>query len=190
MVRRVAFLSAAMARLVGEGHGQLHGIDIMGQRVADDFGLLVNLFRHEVAIAALVDQAGRGGGDLHFAIGRTAFAVIDRDVGALHHHHIAIVEIGDAVGEGRQRESIRAQIAFGVAIADGQRRALARADQQSLMLGEQHGQRKRPRQPARGGQCRILGRQPGIEIFADEMGADFAVRFGCEVVALGLQARR
>ena len=60
-------------------------------------------------------------------------------MGALHHRDIAVFQIGDAVGEGRQRESVGAQIGFFFGIAHRQRRALARADQKTFMILEDHG---------------------------------------------------
>ena len=60
--------------------------------------------------------------------------------GALDHHHIAVFQIGDAIGEGRQREGVGAEIGFLVGIAHRQRRALARADQQAFMVLEDHRQ--------------------------------------------------
>ena len=50
--------------------------------------------------------------------------------GAGEHRPVAVVEIGDAVGERRQRQRVGAEIHLAVAVADRQRRAAAGADQQ------------------------------------------------------------
>ena len=51
------------------------------------------------------------------------------------------------VGERRQRDGVGAEEHLAVAVADRQRRALARADQQVVLAGEQEGERKRAAQP-------------------------------------------
>ena len=102
--------------------------------MADDFGLLVDFLGHEVAMAALVDDAGRGAVTVWIGrVTRLARGVEDRDVGALDDRDVAVFEIGDAVGEGRERERVRAEIGFLLAIADGERAAAARADQKRLL---------------------------------------------------------
>ena len=64
-----------------------------------------------------------------------------------HHRDIAVVEIGDAIGEGRQRKGVGAEIGFLLAITDRQRAAHARADQQALFALEDHRQRIGAGQP-------------------------------------------
>ena len=52
--------------------------------------------------------------------------VEDRDApSGQHDDPVAVLEIGDAVGEGRERDGVGAQIHLALAIADGQRRAAA-----------------------------------------------------------------
>jgi len=53
----------------------------------------------------------------------------------------------DRAGEGRERDGVRAEIHLRVAIADGERRAAAGADQQILLAGKQKGERERPLEP-------------------------------------------
>ena len=106
----------------------------MRERVADHFGLLVDLLRHEVAIAALVHQRRPSAlRDLDLAVGGRALGIVDRDLRAAQHRHIAVFQIGDAVGERREREGVGAEIGFLLAIADRERAAFARADQKVIV---------------------------------------------------------
>ena len=117
-------------RAVGE-------VDIFGKRVADDFRLLDNFLGHEVAMIALVDQQRRGLGETHRPLDRPVGAVEDRAGAAGEHHPIALVEIGDAVGEGRERHRIGAEKHLAIAMSDRQRAAAAGADHQVLLALEQ-----------------------------------------------------
>ncbi len=157
----------------------------MRQRVADDFRLFVNLLRHEVALAALVDDGGGGAGDLHLAVGGAALAIEDRDLGAVDHHDVVVLQIGDLVGEGREREGIGAEIGLVRAIADGERRALAGADQEALMAGEDHRQRIGAGQAAHRRLRRFGWGQAHVEEIGDEMHGDFRVGLRFEDVPLG-----
>ena len=60
----------------------------------------------------------------------------------LHSGDIAIVKIGDLIGERRERKCIRAEITFRITISRGQRAAASRADQQRLFAVKQHHQRE------------------------------------------------
>ena len=81
------------------------------------------------------------------ALDLAAVGVVDLDAVARQHHPVAVLEIGDRVGEGRERDRVGAEIHLAVAIADRQRRALARADQQIVLAGEQEGEREGAAQP-------------------------------------------
>ena len=50
---------------------------------------------------------------------------------------VALLEIGDAIGERRERQRVRAEIHLALAVADGERRALARADQKIVLAIEE-----------------------------------------------------
>ena len=117
-------------------------IDIFGQRVADHFRLLGDFLGHEMAVIALVDQHRGGLGKAHRPDDLAVFGIEDFDRAAGQHHPVAVLEIGDAVGEGRERDGIRAQKHFALAVADRQRAALARADQQIVLALEHDGERE------------------------------------------------
>ena len=152
----------------------------MRERVADDLRLLVNLLGHEVAIIAFVHEKGRGRRFEHGALDFAAFGV--EHVGALAREHgqIAVLEIGDRVGKRRERDGVGAEIHFALAIADGERRALARADEEIVLAREQEGEREGTAQPRQ--HCgHRLGRRPAVfHLLAHEMGDDLGVGVGAE----------
>ena len=86
--------------------------------------LVVDLLFHEVAVVALLDQGGGGGDDARSAARPRAPSaskiraplVVDGDV-------VALLEIGDPVGEGPDRQGVGAEEHLAVAIADHQRAA-------------------------------------------------------------------
>ncbi len=67
---------------------------------------------------------------------------------ARQHRPVAVLEIGDGVGEGRERDGVGADEHLAVAIADGERAALARHDHQIVVAAEDHGERERAFEPA------------------------------------------
>ena len=115
----------------------------MGERVADDLRLLVDLLGHEVAVVALFGQQSARG-----AVDRLAFDDAGRRSrgtsapGAGDDNPVALLEIGDAVGERGERQRVGAEKHLAVAVADRERRALARADQQVVLAVEQIDERE------------------------------------------------
>ena len=100
---------------------------------------------------------------------------------------VAFVEIGDALGQAGQRRArpSRDRI-LAVAVADGERRAQAGADDHAGMVAEQDGEREgavQARQHRRDRASRALARR---ELVGDEMGDDLAVGLALEGAALGL----
>ena len=150
-------------------------IDIARQRVADHFGLLVDLLHHEMAVVALVDEERGGERPGHRPLDRVAAAVADGNGLARHHRPVAILEIGDGVGEGRQRDGIGADEHLAVAEADGERAALTGDDHQIVVAGEDHGERKRALQPPQRMVDRAHRIVAGLQLAGDEMGDDFGV---------------
>ena len=101
------------------------------------------------------------------------------------HRAVAVLQIGDRVGEGRQRDGVGAEIHLALAVADGERRSLPRADHQVVLAGEDDGERERALQPLQGGLGRLDRRQALIQIVGDEMQHRLGVGLGLEHVALG-----
>ncbi len=113
----------------------------MGERARHNFRLLVDFLGHEMAMIALVDQEGRS---LRLDLGardQLVGLVAEFRRAAAQDHPVAVLEIGDGVGEGRERQGVGAEIHFpALAIADRQGRAAPRADQQILLIVEHEGQ--------------------------------------------------
>ena len=124
-----------------------HHVEIMRERVADHFRLLVNFLRHEMAMVALVDEHHGRLRLEHVAVHdarrwRRGFRRCRVDDGA-----VAVLQIAHRVGEGRERDRVRAEIHRVVAEADRERRALAGADQQIFFAGKQEREREGAAQP-------------------------------------------
>ena len=73
---------------------------------------------------------------------------------------VAFFEIGDALGQRRQRQRVGAEVILAFAIADGQRRPHARADDQVGMVAEQEGDGERAVQPRQHRRHRSSGVAP------------------------------
>ncbi len=117
------------------------------QRIADHRRLLEDLLLHEVAVIALADRRTRERGFLDLALRWVAGGVVDRRARRAHHRPIAFLEIDDAARQRRQRQRVAADIHLAIAIADGERRAAARADQKIVVASEQHHQRESAFEP-------------------------------------------
>ena len=121
----------------------------MCKRPADDCGLLVNFLRHEVAVIALVDQQRRSRRSHHWTRDLRPRLIVDRRARMGEHGPIALLQVGDAVREGRQRHGVRPQEHLAVAVAHRERAAPARADQHVLVAGKQDRKRERALKPRR-----------------------------------------
>ncbi|GJD49993.1 hypothetical protein OPKNFCMD_2729 [Methylobacterium crusticola] len=159
----------------------------MGEGAADHLGLLVDLLRHEVAVVALVDQEGLGG-DFLAGPGDDGAGLV-ADLGAVPGQDgpVALLQIADLVREGGEREGVGAEIGLAVAEAQGQRGAVAGADQEVLLAGEQEGEREGAAQAR---QRRLDGRdgpEAGPHQVADELGHHLGVGLGLEGAAGGLE---
>ena len=154
------------------------------QRIADHGRLLVDLLVHEVAVVALADQRAGHRGLLDLALHRLALGVIDGGAAGVQHRPVAFLQVLDAVGQRRERQGVGAEVHLAVAVADGERAAAARPDQQVVVAGEQDGQRERPVQPLE----RRAARRPALsQIVADQLRDHLGVGLGLEAVALGDQ---
>ena len=171
----------------GQRDGLAHRVDDRIQRMANDLGLLEDLLRHEVAVRTLVDKARRHRRRLDLAIDRPVVAVTDRHRPLADHDPVTILQIGNAVGKRRQRERIRPQEHLAIAIADGKRWPLSRADHQPVLAGEDHGQRVGTPEPLDGGRGSLLRRKPLREELRDQVDRDLGVCLRMEHMALALE---
>ena len=116
--------------------------------------------------------------------------VVDLDALARHHGPVAVLEIADGVGERRERDRVGAEIHLAVAVADRERRALAGADQQILLAGEQEGQRERAAQPRQRRLDRLDRRLALLHLVGDEMRDHLGVGLAAELRAASSRALR
>ena len=104
-------------------HAAGNHIEVVGERVADDFGLLVDFLGHEVAVVALVDERCTSRDTCRTPLDGVVVAVKERNAPASQHTPVTFLEIGDQIGEGCQRQRIRPKIHLAIAKTDGERRA-------------------------------------------------------------------
>ena len=170
---------------VRQAHAAVAEVDVVGERVADDLGLLVDFLGHEVAVIALVDQQGAchrfHPGPLHLLAG----AVVDGGALAREHRPVALLQIGDLAGEGRQRDGVGAQVHLALAVADGERAALAGADHQVFLAGKDDGERERTLQMVSARLVASHRRVARLHLVGDQMHHHLGVGVGLELVALG-----
>ena len=113
--------------------------------------------------------------------------VLDDGAAAGEHDEVAVLEVADLAGERRERDGIRAEIHLAVAIADGERRTLARPDQEVFLAGKQEGEREGALEPRQ--RHRDRGDRAGAlrHLVGDEMGDHLGVGLGHELGAAGLE---
>ena len=115
---------------------------------------------------------------------RVALLVVDLDALARQHRPVAVFEIADGVGERRERDGVGAEIHLAVAVADRERRALARADQQVVLAGEQEGQREGAAQLLERRRHRLGRRLALLHLVGDQMRDHFGVGLAAEFGAV------
>ena len=166
-------------------------VDVVGQRVADDLGLLVDLLGHEVAVVALVDQQ-RAGHRLDRAARSTRLPLrskISAPVAA-QHRPVALLQIGDGVGERararwrRSPDTSRPCRGRWPAGCPGARRSSGRRAPAKMMASAKAPCRRAERAPARPrpGPCALS------QLVGDEVHDRLGVGVGLEHVALGARA--
>jgi len=62
---------------------------------------------------------------------------------ARQHDPVAVLEIGNRIGERAKRDGVRTQIHLALAVTDRERRPVARADHQIVVAGEDESERER-----------------------------------------------
>ncbi|MDR8760527.1 hypothetical protein FEP90_02211 [Burkholderia multivorans] len=97
-------------------------------RVADRARLLEDFLLHEVAIRAEFDRAAVGADHADLALRERAVAIDDLHAVERQLADVAFLEEREAVGAARQRERVGREEVLAVAVADDERRTLARTD--------------------------------------------------------------
>ena len=184
-------IAVELAEIERQLHRQRHAlgrhVDIIRQRMADDFGLLVNFLGHVMAMVAFVDEQHRGLRFQHGALHDVAAVVVDLGAVARHDHPVAVFQVADGAGERRQRDGVGADIHRALAKTDRQWRAAPRADQKIVLAGEQEGERERAAQARQGGLHRGNRRSAAFHFLGDEMRDNLGVGLGGELGALLFQ---
>ncbi len=157
----------------------------MGDRMADDLGLLMDLLGHEVAVIALLGEQASGGAALHAPLDFCAGGVANVGARAGRDDPVALLEIGDAVGKRRERQSVRAEIGLALAVADRKRRALSRPDQEIVLALEQIDEGEGAAHALERRVNPVGRRLPLRELVLDHEGGDLRIRLRREDVALG-----
>ena len=102
---------------------------------------------------------------------------MDRCALAGNDHPVAFLKVGDALRQRSERQCIRPQEHLALAIAEYQRRAEPRADQQVGLLAKSNGQREGTAQAGQHGLHCIFGRGTLLDLAGDEVRNDLAVGF-------------
>ena len=121
--------------------------------------------------------------------GRSTAAVEIADLDALPRQHgpVAVLEIGDLVGEGGERDGVRTEIHLALAVPDRERRPVPGADELVLVAGEEEGERKGAAQPRQGRRDRLHRALALAHLARDELRHDLGVGLGLEAHALGAE---
>ena len=88
---------------------------------------------------------------------------------------------------GSERDGVGAEIHFALAVADRERRALARADEEILLAAEQEGEREGAAQPRQHRGHRFGRRAAALHLLRHQVGDDLGVGIRAELSALLLQ---
>ncbi len=165
----------------------LERADIALEGLGDHDRLLENLLLHVMAIIALLDPRGRGAGFDDLAVDGLVGAVVDLDLVALDDGPVALLEIGDFLGQRRQRQRVRTEVILTLAIADGQRRAHARTDDLVWIILEQESDGKGPMETRQNGRNRLGRRLAALHFARDQVRNHFTVGLAQEFAAIGQQ---
>ncbi len=121
------------------------------------------------------------------ALDALAAAVEDLDARVAQHRPVALVEVGDGVGERGERDGVGPEIHFAGAVSDGERAALARGDHQVVVAGEDDGEREGTLQTAERMAHGFLRTDALRQLVGDDVHDHLGVGVALEYVALGTE---
>ena len=174
---------AERKRQLGQMNGAGRRVDQRVDRVADDRRLLENLLLHKMAVIALADQRARGRRFTDRPLDLGIVGVKDRHFRRGDDRPVALVEISDPAGQRRQCQRVRAEEHLAVAIADRERAAASRADQEVMLAGKQKREREGAFEAPQGLGDRLLRRQSLVEKIGREDRHRLGVGLGLKGVA-------
>ena len=163
-----------------QGNCLFQWANVARERLRDHSGLLKNLFLHVMAVIALFDLRGghTRGGD--FAFYRMVVLVENLCAVACDNHPVAFLQISDFLRQWRKGKCVRTQISFAIAIADDQRAAEPRANQEIGKLAKRNRQRKGSAQTRKHRLHRIGGRMASLDLLRHQMRHNFGIGFAFE----------
>ena len=190
IVRRGSF-AASTGKVKGKATCARRHVEIMRERAGDDLRLLVNLLRHEMPVIALVDEKRRGQRLDAPPLDRLIMRIAEFGAMARQNGEIAVFEIGELIGERRQRQRIGAEIDFAASSPSPKPTTSGapspRADQEILLAVEQNGERESALEPRQARCHRIDRRKAGRHRLGEEMGDHLGIRVAFELMPLAAQ---
>ena len=115
------------------------------------------------------------------------FGVRDDAGFAGQHRTVALLEVGEVVGERGECQGIRTEVHLALAVTHRERRALPRADQQVVVAVEQEGECEGALDDLQGRPHGLCRRKTVVHEVGHEMGDDLAVRLAREGVTFCAQ---
>ena len=107
----------------------------------------MDFFCHEMLVTRLVDHGGPLFNAGFGAANSVARLIKNLDAAAGQDGAIALLKIGDFMGEGAKRDCVRTDIGFTIAMTNGQGRPFARGDHQIIFALKEETKRKRAFKP-------------------------------------------
>jgi len=144
----------------------------------------MDLLFHEVPVIALLHQSRGGGHGAHSPLHRCAARIEDQRLIVVDGDVVALLQIGDAVGERPDRQGVGADEHLALAITDHQRTAAPRAHDQGVVALHQHADGVGAGQAGEGGLQRRERRLSGLDLAVDQVGDDLGVGVAGEYPAL------
>ena len=154
------------------------------QRVANGAGLLEDFLLHEMLVAALFGHDGVPGDVLHGALDGIAIEVHDADALRSEHGDVAVRQEKHVARVREDRGNVGRDEIFVLSQADHGRRAGARGDDFVRVRGGKNRQGIDARELAHGLSHGVLQRAAFFHVPLDEVGDNFGVGLGDELVAL------
>ncbi len=164
--------------VTGQGDVAGGGVDEGVQRLANNSGLFVDFFQHEMAVFAFAHQCAGLGGHADFTLHLVAVHVADGGAFAADLDAVAVFKEADFVGQRGEGVGIGRKEHFPLAETNSQRRAETRANHQVFVAGENHGQRKRAAQALQRSINSVLRRHALADVIGHQMRDDFGIGVG------------
>src|SRR5690349_14270268 len=140
----------------------------------------------DVCSSDLDRRRGRAG--LHdLALDGPVLPVENLDPLAPDHRPVALVEIGNPLRPGCDRQRVRAEVILAFAITDGERRAAAGGDDEVRVIAEQDRNGEGAGQARQDGRDRFLRRSAALDLARDEMPDHLGVGLALELASFGDQ---